>query len=279
MVAGEEWPTDLRWDGHLLLVHATEEERCAQLVAWAKAGLDRGEQVICTDGAEPGGGTLPVLLAEHGVDGAGALAAGRLRMLPLEEFYPPGGQAEAVERALAEGFASVRLSSRTHAALTVLTPQDHQRFELALDVLCRTRPVSALCQYDLVAPGAEALQRNLAIHFGGVRHRLLRTAWEAPGLVLAGEVDLSNAAVLADVLAAAAVANTTDGTLRVELSRLDTICAAGIRALAGGTRDLREAGGRLLLTAPQPAVNRALRLLGLHLLTGVEVTGGEPCPP
>src|SRR2546423_11110547 len=92
------------WDGHLLLLHASEEVRRAGLAAWVRRGLDRDEQVVYAEAAgEPAERSVLSVLRDHGIDGAAATAAGHLLGLPLAEFYPPGGPVEVVERALAEG--------------------------------------------------------------------------------------------------------------------------------------------------------------------------------
>jgi hypothetical protein len=79
---------------------------------------------------------------------AAATAEGRLEVLPLAEFYPPEGQVTVIERAPAEGFARVRMSAEARAALTFVPEPAHAAFEAAMDELCRTRPVSAMCQGD-----------------------------------------------------------------------------------------------------------------------------------
>jgi hypothetical protein len=39
----------LDWDGHLLLLHHSEQERSAKLAAWVRRGLENDEKVIYTE--------------------------------------------------------------------------------------------------------------------------------------------------------------------------------------------------------------------------------------
>lgn len=55
----------------------------------------------------------------------------------------------------------------------------------------------------------------------------------------------------------------------VDLSGLEFIDAAGVAALAGGRRQARDAGGGLLLAAPQPPVRRVLSLIWVADTSGV----------
>jgi hypothetical protein len=110
------------WDGHVLLLHRTEGERLAGLTAWVRRGLELGEKIIYTElPLMPEDALVPVLEA-WGIDVAAAVRDGQLVVLPPEEFYPPAGQRVVVERALAEGFPSVRISAEVRAALSVLSP-------------------------------------------------------------------------------------------------------------------------------------------------------------
>jgi anti-anti-sigma factor len=59
--------------------------------------------------------------------------------------------------------------------------------------------------------------------------------------------------------------------VRVDLRRVSFLSAGGCRALAVGTQQFRDRGGRVLLVAPQPVVERVLRLYGMEALTHVEL--------
>jgi anti-anti-sigma regulatory factor len=50
---------------------------------------------------------------------------------------------------------------------------------------------------------------------------------------------------------------------------------AACRALVTSTQWFRHGGGRVLVVAPQPAVERTLRLLDIDQLPGLEVINGD----
>jgi anti-sigma B factor antagonist len=75
---------------------------------------------------------------------------------------------------------------------------------------------------------------------------------------LCGELDLVYAAMVAAALRFLAA---RDRWTIVDLSGLDFIDAAGATALSRGRRQARNAGGGLLLAAPQPRVQRVLSLI------------------
>jgi anti-sigma B factor antagonist len=77
-------------------------------------------------------------------------------------------------------------------------------------------------------------------------------------VALRGELDLSDAAAVA--LALEAVAARTPRII-VDLAGLEFIDASGVAALARGRRHARNAGGDLLLAAPQRLVRRVLAII------------------
>ena len=76
-------------------------------------------------------------------------------------------------------------------------------------------------------------------------------------VALRGELDLVDAAAVAAALEAAAA---RDPRIIVDLAGLEFIDASGIAALARGRRHARNAGGDLLLAAPQRLVRRVLAI-------------------
>jgi len=88
---------------------------------------------------------------------------------------------------------------------------------------------------------------------------------------LYGELDLIDAAMVA---AALETVTARERWIIVDLSGLEFIDAAGVAALSRGRRQARDAGGDLLLAAPQPPVQRILSLIwgeadGAGVLTSV----------
>jgi anti-sigma B factor antagonist len=77
-------------------------------------------------------------------------------------------------------------------------------------------------------------------------------------VALRGELDLMNAAA---VVAALRVVAAREPRIIVDLSRLEFIDVSGIAALSHARRRARDAGGDLLLAAPQPQVQRVLAII------------------
>lgn len=278
-------PSTVGWDGHLLLLHRTEAERCEALASWVRRGLESDEKVLYAErGDEPQDRCLLDVLDRHGVDSAAAVAEGRLSVLPLSEFYPPGGQEALVDRALDEGFVRVRLSAEARVVLTRVAQDDYEHFEDAMDVLCATRPVSALCQYDQGATTGWWLRRATGTHLTGLRETQLRSAPADGGLALSGSVDVSNDAVLSAMLVQATGAHpgaedtgrADDGLLWLDLADLDFIDVSGCRALATGTERFRRTGGAVAVLAPVAVVDRTLRLMGLDDMPGMAIVASRP---
>jgi anti-anti-sigma factor len=169
----------------------------------------------------------------------------------------------------------VRLSAEVAAALTVLTPQAYRDIEQNMDRLCRTRPVSALCQYGRSTTVGPVLGAAVATHPRGVRELMFDSTASPAGLVLHGEIDVDNADVLAAVLGAALAAALSSGRdeLRLDLAGLGFLDVAACRAIADASRVFRATGRRLLLVGPPPPVAWVMGLVGLTDAPGVALVG------
>ena len=77
-------------------------------------------------------------------------------------------------------------------------------------------------------------------------------------VALRGELDLMDAADVADALEAFAA---REPRIIVDLSGLEFIDASGVAALARGRRHARDAGGDVLLAAPQRMVRQVLAII------------------
>jgi anti-sigma B factor antagonist len=77
-------------------------------------------------------------------------------------------------------------------------------------------------------------------------------------VALRGELDLVDAAAVAAALEAVAAC---EPRIIVDLAGLEFIDASGIEALSRGRRHARDAGGDLLLAAPQAQVRRVLAII------------------
>lgn len=260
------------WDGHLVLIHDSERQRRIGVVAWTRRGLELGEKILYTEPPEePDDRTLVSVLREHAVPVDDALARGQLEIFPAgDEVYDPTWQAAVVDRALSEGYPRVRWSAEERTAWGVMPPAVHADVEWQTDDLCRSRPVSVLCQYAAHLPQA-TLQTVCAMHGAGVRESQMRATPVPGGLDVAGAVDASNEKVLRAALVAAAAPVGAQGTLTVELGSLEFLDVAGARALLAGTTSHRLGGGTVLLRNPQGEVDSLLRLLRVDLTDGFEV--------
>ena len=85
---------------------------------------------------------------------------------------------------------------------------------------------------------------------------------------LQGELTMHTAADLRQ----AVIDLTADGHhhLVVDLARMELIDAAGLGALVGGLKRVRQQGGDLVLQSPQPAADRVLRMTGLAKVFVIE---------
>jgi anti-sigma B factor antagonist len=79
-------------------------------------------------------------------------------------------------------------------------------------------------------------------------------------VALRGELDLADAVAVAAALAAVAA---REPGIIVDLAGLEFIDSSGVAALARGRRQARQAGGDLLLAAPQQKVTRVLAITRL----------------
>lgn len=263
----------VNWDGHLVLVHQTERQRRNAVGAWVRHGLDRGAKILYIEPPqEPAERSLLGLLEEQMVDVEEAVERGQLLVFPADDgVYSPTWQASVVDHALTEGYPSVRWSGEADTAWGVMSPSAHADIEWATDRLCRSRPVSILCQYSAgLTPST--LQTACAMHGDGVRESLLQTFPGPGGIALAGEVDASNEHLLrCALLAATSVADRSH--FFVELSRLDFLDVRGARSLLTGTTEYRSHGGSVVLWSARRPVARVLRLLGVDRAEGIIVEG------
>ncbi|WTF83975.1 STAS domain-containing protein [Micromonospora globbae] len=85
-----------------------------------------------------------------------------------------------------------------------------------------------------------------------------------------GEIDIATVGALRSALWAAPARP----VLRLHLSGVRLLSAAGVRALVAAHRRVRTRGGELVLVDPEPVVARVLRVTGLHRVIPVVETSG-----
>jgi anti-anti-sigma factor len=248
-----------------MLVHSDEQQRRAGVVDWVRRGLELGAKILYTEPAdEPAERALVNVLEQHELYVDRAVDRGQLQVVPADDVtYSTTWQVGTIDAALAAGYPTVRWSAEAETAWMIMSPTEHADIEWATDQLCRCRPVSILCQYPSSLTLA-TMQTVCAMHGCRVRESLLHTFSIPGGIALAGEVDVSNEAILRSSLTAACgAAEVGHRSVVVDLSRLTFLDVAGARALLTGTAAHRENGGSVLLLAARPPVRRILRLLGV----------------
>lgn len=250
------------WDGHLLLIYQEEEQRRAEVAAWVRRGLDLGAKILYIEPQdESPTRSLSGLLRDQpaAVD---AMQRGQIQVVLADDAaYDPAWQASVVERALRQGYPSVRWSGDATTAWRVMPRPRHADVERATDQVCKSRPVSVMCQYP-AREAAGILRRVCAAHGAGLRERLLQAAPIDGGLALSGELEIANEAILRAVLTAATTTPERDPFV-VDLSGLDFLDVSGVRSLMAGTDRYRRLGGHVRLQRPQPHVDRLIRMLGV----------------
>jgi anti-anti-sigma factor len=89
-----------------------------------------------------------------------------------------------------------------------------------------------------------------------------------PLIVVSGEVDLTNAAELSELV----TGQLADGTLHltVNVGGLDFADTAGIRVFLLAARTLRQRGGDLVLLRPQRTLARILEILGAEEVLAIQ---------
>ena len=260
------------WDGHVLLLYATEQQRRAGVTSWVRRGIETDAKIVYVEAPdEPVARSLLRVLSEEDLDVTYAVGRGQLQVVGPGNGLGPAWQAQVVEDGLSAGYAAVRLGGEAGTSWTVMSPPEHADAELAADELCRSRPASILCQYSTSVP-RPTLERACAMHAAGVRTATLQIVPTGKGVAVAGEVDLANLPTLRSALAAVC-AHTPEksATFVVDLAALNFLDVAGARALVTGTSALRDRGVVVRLHAVAPTIDRLLRQLGVHEVAGLVI--------
>lgn len=274
--------------GHVLLLHSSWSAQVSHLADWVSEGLRRHELVIYirNEQAEIEAGSSLTPDVEQAVsDWSSAAHARQLETWEAKAerlvdrmFGLDRGSARELEimgRAAARGYKGVRVAVEDCSALEVVTNEDAWlAWERRVDRLCREAPFSILCRYG------RGIEKSLLLDAAEIHHHhviesILEIITSADAeLRLIGEVDISNSLVLESALRAACASGKE--TVRVDLKELQFADVSACRAFAHGTELARLRAGRVILRDPQPGVARALRLVGVDLLPGVELAGDEP---
>jgi len=268
----EPFGDQVDWGGHVVLVHDDEARRRSGLASWAMNGLERDAKVLYVEPPfEAPERSLLGILARRKVDVEAAVARGQLEVLTADSTpHDAAWLARVVDEALAAGWSAVHWSTEATSAWETMPPAAHTEAEMAVDALCRSMPVSALCQYPAGLPQA-GLESVAALHGGGLVASQLRVTASPEGLALAGAIDASNQRVARAALLAAAATSAPGRRLVVDLSRLDFLDAEGSRAFLAGTTAHRLRHGTVCLKGVHGAVRRVLHLVGVDKAAGFSV--------
>lgn len=260
-----------QWDGHLLLLHHDEAQRRRGVAAWVRRGLDLGEKILYTEPAEqPPGRALRELLVDQQVDAGEALASGQLSVVVADQLaYDPDWQNGVVESALEDGYPSVRWSGEAETAWSLMPRPAHEALEQATDGLCQERPVSVMCQYSTAETDGR-LTAWCHLHGAGLRERSVALACTRSGVAIAGEIDITNHAIVRSALTAA-TSRATRPACTLDLSGLRFLDVRGADAIVTGTDGYRRAGGRVLIAGAQGPVARVLHVLDIGVGGGISM--------
>jgi anti-anti-sigma factor len=228
--------------GHVGCVYDTAAERRKRLVDWARAGLTRDERVVHIE--PDGSGSLPRHLQQAGVDLRDATGRPRVNVVATVQ--------QAV-RLAAEAGRRVRIAGDgdVHA---------QAGSEPQLDALAAAGLASVLCLFPRSALDPRAGGRLARDHPCGLRDAGVELVRTGSHIRVHGEVDRTNAHLLACVLDAA---EGTEGgaAVTVDLGDLSFIDLGGIRALVE-TATRMTPGRRLKVSPPSRAFLRVVRLAG-----------------
>ena len=223
-------------------------------------------------------------LAGHldAVDVERLTAAGQLLIRPVHALYEPGGVFDAaaqvgayrslVDGALADGFTGLRVAA--DATALVATDHAHRRFleyELAVDRVMATAPMSAMCAYDAAEVG-DRIEDLFAVHpcSHGGEPEGLHAYFDGPALVLRGEADLRTEAVLDAVVFSLA---SLPAPTRLDVHDLRFIDVRSLARLGRAASTLASTGRPLRVHGLSTVARRCATLLNLHSLLDALVDG------
>jgi signal transduction histidine kinase len=188
----------LRASGHLCFLYESEDERRRTLVAFFREGLTRHERCQYI-GAAADQEAFALALEEEGVPAERALARGALVFATQAETYRRSGRfdpddslalmEEVTDRALADGFAGLRVTGEASGPLPDELWPLVMRYEALLNERLGRRPFVGLCRFHASDLSAERLQDVLRTH----PHALVRGEvcvnpfYERPEVVLSGD--------------------------------------------------------------------------------------------
>ena len=262
-------------EGHVCWSYEDPAEFEARALAYLAEGLAAGERVwyVADDDRE-------TLIRKVGaVPGfAAAMAVGAADVFSLGAAYAQGSVIDpeqqvrayraATEAALAAGYRGLRVTADVTAfARTPAQLDAFARYEHLIDRYMRTAPMRAMCAYSRADLGDEAVDQVACLHPATNTDQPLFHLYAADGTggtALAGELDLANRQLLTTALHRADLRPAGDRLVlnAPQLRFIDHNCLIALRDYA------RERGADVVLRTPHRGM---ARLAGLLDLTGVRV--------
>lgn len=276
---GRERPVDeLEQGDHLCLVFADDAEQRRVTTSYLLGGLERGERVLYFADRNAPAEVLKWLSAT-GLDPGPVLRSGQLTVTTAGDSYLADGifdpevMVATVRKhaadSLAAGFTGFRVSGEMAWALRGVPGAERLgEYETKVNEVFAGYPASAICQYDARRFDPAAVESFHQYHSGTVELESLyqdavlqvlpyfRHGQRA--LRIIGKVDYRTTDALVQVL------ETVVGwqaDVWVDMSRLEFIDVAGLRALADAARQLPE-GRRMHLVDLAPLLSQVISLAG-----------------
>jgi anti-anti-sigma factor len=243
-------------------------------------GLARGERLLFVGDAQ---GIDALRQPDTPLPGVDALVAGGvLELVAVEGAYRTGHfdvdrQLEfydaVTRRAVDDGYTGLRVVADVTPLAAHGTGQaDLVRWEHLADEFFASGPgMSAMCAYRRSGVTPEVLAAAAAVHpqvHAPDDVPPFRLWFDDGGLALAGTLDAFDADALLQVLLASHVAGPV---VRLDLSRVEFVDAAGCRALARWSQALQRRSARLELVGTSRLFRRTWQVLGLDRISAVTI--------
>lgn len=273
---------------HVCLAFADDSEQRRVVTAYVSDGLKRGERVMYfTDRQKPA--VVLDWLRSTRMDPDAALSSGQLQVVTASDGYLVSGRFDAtamaatlrqeMASAAASGYKGFRVSGEMSWALREIAGADElAAYESMVSSVFEGQPASAVCQYDARLFHPTQLQTYDHCHPGTVElsplyeDKLLRivpTFEEGERTMrVIGTVDYRTTDALTAVLDA-----TLDwaGDVRVDMSALEFIDLAGLRALAQ-TAERYEPGRHMRVVELAPLLCQVIAVAGFDQQDALVVT-------
>ena len=261
------------------------DDRLSAVARYASSGFGSHHQVVYLADAKESVDGIAEMLRRKGVEVAGALTSGQLKMIPAPEFYLDGGRfdasaaLEAYPRWIAEardaGFAGLRVATDMGWARVSMPGVEQPRVEQLAWYEAQVSGVLAegyamgLCCYPALG---DTPQKVGTAHPGTVCGTVyasdidgtwvpqlrVRITREPVRLCVAGEIDLSNRDCLPPVFDRLLRLSDPDEPLRVDFSAVTFADVATIRLLVRAAQAWPR--GLTLIGCPEPIAD-TLRML------------------